>query len=39
MADHLLYSLDMDFMTRGQMLADATAIPGTMNIAFGEVAR
>jgi NADH-quinone oxidoreductase subunit D len=29
----------MDFMTRGHMLADATAILGAMDIVFGEVDR
>jgi NADH-quinone oxidoreductase subunit D len=29
----------MDFMTRGHMLADATAILGAMDIVFGECDR
>jgi NADH-quinone oxidoreductase subunit D len=29
----------MDFMSRGHMLADATAILGAMDIVFGEVDR
>jgi NADH-quinone oxidoreductase subunit D len=29
----------MDFMTRGHMLADVTAILGSIDIVFGEVDR
>jgi NADH-quinone oxidoreductase subunit D len=29
----------MDFMTRGHMLADVTAILGSLDIVFGEVDR
>ena len=39
MADHLPNSLDMHFMTRGHMPADATAILMAMDILFGEVDR
>jgi NADH-quinone oxidoreductase subunit D len=29
----------MDFMTRGHMLADVTAILGSLDIVFGEIDR
>jgi NADH:ubiquinone oxidoreductase subunit D len=38
-ADHRRASPPMDFLFRGHMLADVSAILGSINIVFGEVDR